>query len=225
MLPITIGFCTPTTEETFSSYLRHRVGGSCDLEIMPKLCIDKNINVAYNEILSEAKNDIIILCHNDITFMGNADVAVIIHSLFESFTDMAIIGVIGGDSISSAVPNWCGYKHRYGQIIQGFCNGAEHDRYDNYITPNIIMQPALTVDGLFMAVRRDRLRAIFDEQIKTFHFYDMCFCVDNHLAGCKIGITKLLLIRHDSAGHMDKAWHETAEYFKKKYKNLLPIEI
>lgn len=224
---LTIGFCTPIKDDPFSLYLQDRVGNRCDLWIMPKICSKngRNINVAYNQIISESINDTIILCHNDITFLGDTDIAAKINSLFAMSPDTAIIGVVGGDSISYAAPHWCGYKNRFGHIVQGFRNGSQYDRYDNYVTPNIILQPALTVDGLFLAIRRDRIKAKFDENLKTFHFYDMCFCIDNHLAGCKIGVTKLISIRHGSTGHIDDAWKETAEYFRRKYKDYLPIEI
>lgn len=67
---ITVGFSTRKINPTFVEYIKNTVGPK-NVEIIP---IENDgvysLTQAYNMILDQASNDIVILCHDDIYFFG-----------------------------------------------------------------------------------------------------------------------------------------------------------
>ena len=65
---ITIGYSTRETKPEFIEYLK-KSSGFKKLEVIEKVNNGKkSLAQVYNEILSEAKTDIVLLCHDDIYF-------------------------------------------------------------------------------------------------------------------------------------------------------------
>jgi len=65
---ITVGYSTRESKPEFIEYLK-KSSGYKKLEVIEKINNgDKSLSQVYNEILSEAKTDIVVLCHDDINF-------------------------------------------------------------------------------------------------------------------------------------------------------------
>ena len=85
------------------------------------------------------------------------------------------------------------------------------------------LKDVVTVDGLFFAVHKNRIKEKFDEEFDGFHFYDIPFCVLNHLKGVKIGVTTKIMVIHKSIGQVNEQWVNNKSIFEKKYGNNLPL--
>lgn len=72
-----------------------------------------------------------------------------------------------------------------------------------------------------MCVSKSRLKTMFNETNKTFHYYDIEFCVQNSLLGTGIGVTKCILIRHKSEGDI-YTFNKLKPMFLKKYGEIIP---
>ena len=65
---ITVGYSTRESKPDFIEYLK-KSSGFKKLEVIEKVNNGKkSLAQVYNEILSEAKTDIVLLCHDDIYF-------------------------------------------------------------------------------------------------------------------------------------------------------------
>jgi GT2 family glycosyltransferase len=85
--------------------------------------------------------------------------------------------------------------------------------------------PVVTIDGLFIAFDKSKIKHQFDETIGKFHFYDHSFCVPNYLDGVKIGVTSSFDITHQSVGQPNEEFYESKEKFVGKYGDKLPLDL
>ena len=66
---ITIGYSTREHNPKFIEYLKKSSGFGKNVEVIEKVNNgEKSLPQVYNEILSESKGDIVVLCHDDIYF-------------------------------------------------------------------------------------------------------------------------------------------------------------
>jgi hypothetical protein len=89
---------------------------------------------------------------------------------------------------------------------------------------NEISQVAV-VDGVFIAIHKLRIKKLFVEDFKGFHFYDLPFCLENHLEGVKIGVTTNIRITHKSIGQTNQQWEDNRKQFIENYGEVLPVKI
>ena len=69
---ITIGYSTREHNPQFIEYLKKSSGFGKNVEVIEKVNNgEKSLPQVYNEILSESKGDIVVLCHDDIYFDTN----------------------------------------------------------------------------------------------------------------------------------------------------------
>ena len=223
---ITIAFCTPdvSKDKDLLDNLKSKANGQ--LEIIPKICTPQNgktICQAYNEVLKEAHNDTIIFCHNDIHIITQG-YDTIVEQLFIKHSQYGIIGVVGSDTWTGGA--WMGDGGQpLGTLVQ--CN--KYKPLSQSHVPKIVLfspnyrkndvVPAVTVDGMFICCRRDRIKVDLDEQLQGFHFYDVMFSADNFDAGVRVGVTYKLDMMHYSDGCYSQAWYEAYGYSQMKYQN------
>ena len=81
------------------------------------------------------------------------------------------------------------------------------------------------LDGVFIAVNKNRIRKQFDERFNGFHYYDVSFTIANHLAGVKIGVTFEIDLTHKSGGKFDDEWNQSRLLFSSTYRNSLPCGV
>lgn len=228
---ITVGYVTRKPNPEFNKYL-------CSLfpecEIIEKIGTPQMpITLCYNRIIEEAQNDIILLIHDDISFeeIGKykGSIPNLITQHFKE-SDYGILGIAGGTEIKASKMQWTNGV-RYLHIIQGYKRKEKKDvkailpRYSTPYTNTI--NRVLTIDGVFIALHRKRIKAKFDEANKSFHHYDIDFSLSNHLQGVKIGCIKSVLIRHASEG--DSTGEEYTkvlkDYMLPKWEKYMPMRL
>ena len=177
----------------------------------------------YNNMLDKEKteNNIIVYIHDDIEFLKNGWGAEILR-LFNEHEDYGIIGVAGSAQFDSNA-TWWQYEKKYGQVLHRHNGKSWLTAFSPLLTKDL--QEVCVIDGLFIAVHRDRITKTFDVENK-FDFYDISFCLDNFLDGkTKIGVTTNIRLAHKSIGEMRPDWYTARERINNKYGDKYPIEV
>jgi glycosyltransferase involved in cell wall biosynthesis len=221
---ITIGYSTRKHNPEFIEYLKKSSGNPKYVDVIEKINNgEKSLSEVYNEILLEAKSNIVILCHDDIYFDTSAWYSKVIRN-FEK-NDFGIIGVAGTTHLSETGMWWeTNRRKNMIGIVNHENNGQKWESKYSPSFGNEIRQVAI-VDGLFISIHKERIKTNFVEDFKGFHFYDLPFCVENYLSGVKIGVCTNIRITHKSMGQTNEQWEENRKIFVKKYSENLPIKI
>lgn len=216
---ITIGYSTKKIDPDFREYIEK----SCGLKGVQVIPFENpgthSLTEAYNIILEQAENDIIVLCHDDIYFeKGNWGNKVLKH--FKRNPDYGVIGVAGSKYMPNSGMWWEIPTEMFGVV------NHEHEGKkwtSKYSEPkgNKLDQTVL-VDGLFMVVNKPNLKTQFNEEVKGFHFYEVDFCFQNFLQGVKIGVFYDVRITHKSIGMTNEQWDKNRQQFVETYKENLP---
>ena len=218
---LTIAYSTREHKPEFIEYLK-KSSGFKKIEVIEKVNDgSKSLAQVYNEILSEAKTDIIVFCHDDIYF----DTTGWYHKLMKHFdkSDYGIIGMAGTTSMPSSGKWWEDRKKMIGIVNHESGGKKWESKYSESINNNI--GQTIIVDGLFIAVDKRKIKKTFNEEFKGFHFYDIPFCFENHLEGVKIGVITNIRLTHKSIGQTNEQWEENRLLFETKYKNHLPLKL
>ena len=176
----------------------------------------------YGEFLKNGSipGSIMIFCHDDLTFLreGWDDE---VYRLFKDNPEYGIIGVAGSAEFDERGAWWM-YKDIYGVVLHP--NGLT--RFSPLLKKDL--EEVCVIDGLFMAVNREKISKNFDPDIEGFHFYDIDFCLANYLDGkSKIGVTTNIRIKHDSEGSsaLSESWARNRQQVALKYKEFFPIKV
>jgi glycosyltransferase involved in cell wall biosynthesis len=218
---ITVGYSTRESNPEFIEYLK-KSSGFKKLEVIEKVNNgQKSLAQVYNEILSEAKTDIVLLLHDDIYF----DTPAWYSKLLKHFekTDFGIIGMAGTTSMPSSGMWWEDRKKMVG-IVNHENGGKKWESKYADSAGNSVIQ-TVVVDGLFIAVHKKRIKKNFNEDFKGFHFYDIPFCFENHLEGVKVGVITNIRMTHKSIGQTNEQWEQNKKIFEEKYKTSLPLKL
>jgi GT2 family glycosyltransferase len=181
-----------------------------------------SLSEVYNRGIRESKNNIVVCVHNDIkleTGWGK--------KLLKNFQENPEYGIIGKAG-SCYFPESGIYWERMKQTMVG--QVYHHPEGQNkwlsrYSTKLPELIPVVTIDGLFIAFDKTKIKHQFDETIGKFHFYDHSFCVPNYLDGVKIGVTSSFDITHQSVGQPNEEFFESKEKFLEKYRSVLPLDL
>jgi glycosyltransferase involved in cell wall biosynthesis len=218
---ITVGYSTRESKPEFIEYLK-KSSGFKKIEVIEKINNgDKSLAQTYNEILSEAKTDIVVLCHDDIYFDTNSWY----HKLIKHFdkSDFGIIGMAGTTYMPESGMWWEDRKKMIG-IVNHESEGKKWtSKYADDLNNNI--KQTVIVDGLFIAIHKKRIKHNFIEDFEGFHFYDIPFCFENHISGVKVGVITNIRITHKSIGQTNEQWEKNRILFSKKYKDNLPTKL
>lgn len=216
-------------DRKFESMLR-KTSGLSDVQI--EILRYENYNQyslteVYNLGLKESKYNIVLFIHNDTRFVKDGWGPILLDKFNSS--DFGIIGLAGTNRMLRENQ---GQWFRYAGYNVGFIyhpdgsGGMKEEWFCNKL--NFIV-PAVTVDGVFIAIAKDRIALGFDEDFKGFHFYDISFCVRNFEKGVKIGVVSDLTIAlyHNSKGDYNEEWNKNRLQFLEKYRNnyIAPIII
>lgn len=177
----------------------------------------------YNSMLSPEKCEynIIVYIHDDVEFLRKGWGREILR-LFNEHEDYGIIGVAGSAQFDSNGA-WWQYDKKYGQVLHRHNGKSWLTSFSPLLEKDL--QDVCVIDGLFMAVHRNRISKPFDTNY-TFDFYDISFCLDNYLDGkTKIGVTTNIRMAHNSIGQMREGWYVSREKINEKYKDVFPIDI
>ena len=68
------------------------------------------------------------------------------------------------------------------------------------------VKEVVVVDGVFIAINKQRIKSNFDENVSGFHMYDVNFCFKNFLQDVKIGVLTNVRLTHKSIGMTNDKW-------------------
>jgi GT2 family glycosyltransferase len=219
---ITIGYSTRLPNPKFKEYLE-KTTLLKNIQVIEKVNMGRqSLPEVYNEILKESLYDIVVLCHDDIKLETGWGVKLL--NDFQMNSDYGIIGKAGTAYFPVSGIYWEKLTETMaGQVYHQPEN--EKKNLSKYSAKLPFLIPVISVDGLFIAVRKSMIKHNFDESIGGFHFYDHSFCISNFLEGVKIGVTSSFDITHQSLGKPNEQFFEKKDEFLKKYGKYLPLDI
>jgi len=218
---ITIGYSTRNSNPQFSEYLKKSCGNP-KVQIIEKVNNgEKNLSQTYNEIISESNNDIIVLCHDDIYF-DTKNWAEKLLKLFKKNEDYSIIGLAGTTMMPKSGMWWEDRTKMFGVVNHEHEGKKWESRYSDSFNE---LKEMVVIDGLFIALDKNKIKHGFDESVPGFHLYDVNFCIKNFLKGSKIGLTTNIRVTHKSIGMTNDSWDKNRQTFINKYSDLLPIKV
>lgn len=186
--------------------------------------VGKSLTEVYNDFLNNKRLDeeIFVFIHDDIKFLkknwGNE-----VLRLFNEHSDYGIIGVAGSSTFGEE-GMWWKDNTCYGQILHRKDDKSWLTAFSDLYNEDL--KETCTVDGLFIAVDRNRISNSFDTDFEGFNFYDISFCISNYIEGkCKIGVTTKIRIEHRSLGILKSEWFKNHDLLNKKYSNYFPLNV
>ena len=181
-----------------------------------------SLTQVYNKGLKESVNDIVVFMHDDL-ILETSNMTPKIVKLFEKHPEYGIIGIAGTDKLTSGMW-WQNRENMFG-VVGHIHEGKRHVNHYSKGVFNDVLKDVVIVDGLFFIVRKSLLKKEFNEQFEGFHFYDISFCVENHLESVKIGLTTKFGVTHKSVGITNKQWEKNKLLFEALFEKRLPLTI
>jgi hypothetical protein len=219
---ITVVYCTRQTNPEHREHLIKSSGLHKHIEVIEIINNGESLTHAYNRGLEQAKNDIVVFCHDDITLetkqWGNK-----LLKQFDKNPEYGIIGVAGSKYMAESGQWWADKRKMYGRVQHTHEGKTWLSEYSKDLGNNL--EEVVVVDGVFFAVDKSKLKASFDESVEGFHFYDVTFCFENHLKDVKVGVSTVVRVNHQSIGMTNQSWEDNRVLFAEKFKNNLPIKI
>ena len=218
---ITIGYSTRESKPEFYEYLK-KSSGIHKVQVIEKVNNgEKSLSQVYNEIINESENDIVVLCHDDIYFDTNNWGKKLIKNYDKNNFD--IIGVAGTTSIPESGRWWEDMTKMSGIVNHEHEGRKWESKYSSSLLDSL--QEVCLIDGVFISFNKNNIKHKFNESVEGFHFYDVYFSVENHLSGCKIGVTHDFRLTHKSIGMTNEKWEENKTKFSELFEDKLPINL
>lgn len=216
---ITVGYSTRNSNSFFSDLIKSTCGLK-DVKVIEKVNDgEKSLTKVYNEILEESDTDIVVFCHDDILFEKPYWGKRLIEH-FDKSEEYGILGVAGTKFLPENGRWWEIQGEMVGQVYHQHEGKKWLSEYNKPFGSKII--DTVVVDGLFIAVHKNRIKKNFDEDYEGFHFYDISFCFSNFKEGVKIGTISNIPLTHLSIGMTNQKWEENRIKFVEKNLSSLP---
>lgn len=227
---ITIGCSTARSPDFIARYKKHilRTVGLQRVEFF--FCYNPGTSplaTVYNHILKQANYPVICLIHDDLIFPRNRKWGRYVLQKFKSHPEFSILGVAGSLSLESHCVPWSNYAALVGRLWHRLPSGQRIlTEFSENMKDEII--EVLCLDGLFLAIHRERLSVRFDERLSGFHFYDVQLTLDhwlgqkNRLKQQKNGVLTNLGLTHCSTGKFNQAYEESRRQMEYRYRKSLP---
>jgi glycosyltransferase involved in cell wall biosynthesis len=219
---ITIGFSTRKIDSGFVELLKKSCGVS-NPQIIPIENEGKySLPEAYNMILEQATNEIVVLCHDDIYFDSkNWGSKILKH--FKRSPEYGILGLAGSTQLPESAKWWEDFSKMKGIVNHEHEGKKWESKYSSSLGNQI--EDVVLVDGLFIVLNKKNIKQTFNEEIKGFHFYDVDFSFRNFIEDVKIGVIYDVRVTHKSIGQTNEQWEQNRIKFAEKHKDLLPVKI
>lgn len=219
---ITIGFSTRKIDDGFIELLKKSCGVP-NPQIIPIENEGKySLPEAYNMILEQSTNDIVVLCHDDIYFDSkNWGTKILKH--FKRNTDYGILGLAGSTQLPSSAKWWEDFSKMKGIVNHEHGGKKWESKYSESLGNQI--ENVVLVDGLLIALNKKNIKEKFNENIKGFHFYDVDFSFRNFIRGVKIGVMYDVRVTHKSIGATNDQWEQNRIIFAENNKENLPLKV
>jgi len=219
---ITIGFSTREINPDFITHIKNTCGPK-NIEVIPfENKGTHSLSEAYNIILEQSSNDIVVLCHDDIE-IETKSWGYKLKTLFDKNPEHGIIGLAGSKYMPESARWWEVPQSMYGIVNHKHEGKKWESKYSKDLKNNL--EDVIIVDGLFIALDKTKIKKSFDETIDGFHFYDIGFCFNNFIEEVKIGVTTKIRVTHLSIGETNEQWEENRKIFAEKNKSFLPLNI
>ncbi len=223
---ITVAFATRSYSPRIGRYIQHlkQSAGLSQIEFLVQINPGRqSLASVYNQFLVRARFDVVCLLHDDLRFERNSHWAAQVLQAFRG-DDYAILSAAGSVSLDEMGVYWLPSTHMLGRVNHLLPQQKYLSDYSGVFLEPL---PALVLDGLFLAVHRQRLAAGFDEALKGFHFYDIALSLmqsqahqQGQAAAC--GVLTRLGISHASAGTPDRHYESARQAFLRRYHQCLP---
>ncbi|KAF2081174.1 glycosyltransferase [Flavobacterium sharifuzzamanii] len=176
---------------------------------------------AYNQGIKQSKGNYWCFIHDDILFHSK-DWGKMIIQIFEENQVIGLIGIAGAKVKTKMPSAWwdCPDTFKVLNIIQHL--NPEKKEYWNSGWKDHHIEEVVTIDGVFMAARRDDAIQ-FSRELKDFHNYDLNLCFEYLKLNYKIVVSKNILLEHFSLGKLNKSWYLSALKFHQIYNQNLPV--
>lgn len=185
----------------------------------------KSLTAAYNRGIEMSRGELLVFCHDDIEIM-QADFG---QRLLADFEQYDVFGVAGTSRMVDGYWGTAGQPLLFGQVLQKDQEEDKDQPKDSYTLymfdfHDKPMPQIQGLDGLFIAARREAAEQIrFDqERFDGFHLYDADFSFRAHLAGLRVGVSRWILLFHQSHGDKNAEWQRGMERFQEKFRDVLP---
>lgn len=223
---ISIVVCSRKNSEENKDFIEH-IKETCGCDSHVFLIYNPegvSLSKIYADMLvsKDINTNIIVFIHDDIEFLRNGWGKEILR-LFNENEEYGIIGVAGSAQFDENGA-WWNYKKKFGQVL----HRSEGKSWLTAFSPLLDkdLQEVVVIDGLFMAVHKNRISENFDRENLLFDFYDIYFCLANFLnKKCKIGVTTNIRLAHNSVGKLKDNWYTSRDFINKKFGNYFPIDI
>jgi hypothetical protein len=166
-----------------------------------------------------ADDAVFVFCHHDIHFQTSQWGKCLLRIFNEN--DVDILGVAGTPALLPHCVWWEGQggskDHLFGKVWHEIKGKGR--KYLTDFTGYKLKQklyPVVLVDGLFLAFN-PKTCLKFNENFTGFHFYDIPWCIDNHLAGKKLFVTESIQIVHESGGETNAEWEQNRQKMAELY--------
>jgi GT2 family glycosyltransferase len=212
-----------STRSAASEY-QNKVKKSCKTDVRIHEFINDgqySLTESYNKALDMCLDgEILVLAHDDIVLPYGWDEKLI--NIFET-TDYGIIGAAGSASMNNSGVWWENRGDLAGIVSHEKMDNGKLIKYDSFFSDDHdFVMNVCVVDGVFIALKKDRIKARFNEKITGFHFYDVSFSLENFLNGVKVGVTTAFKVHHKSVGPITQSWHNNRAIFLQEYGENLP---
>jgi len=219
---LTVVYCTKETKPEHQEHIIKSSGLHKYIEVIEIINNGESLTKCYNRGLKQAKNDIVVFCHDDITIETKQWGKKLI-KLFNENEEYGIIGVAGSKYMADNATWWIDRKTMYGRVQHTSGGKTWLSSYSPDQGNNLV--EVLNVDGVFFSAHKGRIKKNFDESVEGFHFYDVDFSFQNHMADVKVGVMTKIRINHLSIGETNDEWEKNREVFAKVNADSLPRRI
>jgi len=219
---LTVVYCTKESKPKHSEHLIKSSGLHKYLEVIEIINNGESLTKCYNRGLKQAKNDIVVFCHDDIIIETKQWGKKLLKQ-FDANEHIGIIGVAGSKFMNTTGRWWDDRKTMYGRVKHTHNGKSWLSSYSPDQGTDLVS--VLNVDGVWFAIHKDRIKKGFDESVEGFHFYDVDFSFSNHLAGCGVAVTTKIRVNHMSIGETNDEWEANRVIFAEKYKEILPLRM
>jgi len=217
---VSVVISTRKIDETYVSHVKKMFSHPKTQILIYENDGEKSLTQIYNLGLKESENDIVVFMHDDL-ILETPNMTPKIVKMFEKHSEYGIIGIAGTDNLTSGM--WWQNRDNMFGIVGHIHQGKRHvNKYSKGVF-NDILKDVVVVDGLFFIVHKNRIKKGFNEEFDGFHFYDISFCVENHLEGVKVGLTTKFVVTHKSIGEVNKKWEKNKLFFEALYDKFLPL--
>jgi glycosyltransferase involved in cell wall biosynthesis len=229
---ITVVYCTKTPNQKHIDHIIKSSGLHKHIEVIeiinnsdsesPFFNGGLSLTKAYNQGLKQAKNEIVVFCHDDIEIETKQWGTKLLKQ-FKRNSEYAIIGVAGSKNIPVSGRWWEDQKKMYGRVKHTKDGKSWLSAYSDDLGQEL--EEVVNIDGVFFAAHKGRIKQEFNESVEGFHFYDVTFSFENYLSGVKVGVSTLIKINHHSIGITNDEWEKNRADFAHNFAPQLPADI